>query len=318
MTAISPVKIRRTTKRTRRAGLIFFLLLLSGSVFAATAPPAVSGSSKAARISLFPSFRGAVPVLVYHRLADGRGAYSVAPAAFTAQLQWLHQAGFETITLERYVAFMRGKKVALPRRPILITFDDGYVAAWEHADRVLAHYGWSAAMYVPTGAVGRPGHLSWGQLRQMEDSGRWHVDEHAGEGHVLVPVNAAGRRGPFYANELWENGRQEPFRQYKQRVTGDIERGAALLDGQLPATSHDTFAVPYGNYGQYRSNDARIEPWLIEYLKAHFAVTFVQRDHSFTRPGQRFANRIPVGSRCDTTTLEMRLLDGIKRLKRQR
>ena len=210
---------------------------------------------------------------------------------------------------------MRGEKIVLPLRPILITFDDGYVSSWRNADRPLARYGWSAAMYMPTGVVGKYGRLTWQQLRQMDASGRWHVDEHAGEGHVLVAVDAAGRHGPFYANELWIDGRRESFAHYKRRVAGDIENGGALLARHLPGNSHDTFAVPYGNYGQRGSNDPRIEPWLAAYLQARFAVSFVQHDHSFTSPGQGIANRIAVGSRCSPQTLEMRLLRGLEQLK---
>jgi biofilm PGA synthesis lipoprotein PgaB len=55
------------------------------------------------------------------------------------------------------VRFIQGESVELPPRPILITFDDGYVYQWENADQVLARYGWSAALYVPTAFVGRPG-----------------------------------------------------------------------------------------------------------------------------------------------------------------
>jgi peptidoglycan/xylan/chitin deacetylase (PgdA/CDA1 family) len=263
-----------------------------------------------------PSLDRVVPVLLYHRLLDRHDGYSVGPAAFDAQLQRLHELGFKAITLDRYVAFMRGENVDLPRRPILITFDDGYISAWTTADKALARYGYTAAMYVSTGSIGRPGHLTWGQLKQMQASGRWRIDEHAGNGHVLVTIDAAGRRGPFYANELWARGRRESFAHYRRRVAADIERGATLLARHLPdGSSYDTFAVPYGNHGQYQSNDQRIEPWLRRHLNARFAVTFVQHDHSFTRPGQRFANRLTVGSRWDADTLEMRLLQGLEQLK---
>jgi hypothetical protein len=53
---------------------------------------------------------------------------------------------------------------------------------------VLARFRWKAAIYIPTAAIGTPGRLSWAQLREMQASGRWRADEHAGEGHVLVTV----------------------------------------------------------------------------------------------------------------------------------
>ena len=152
----------------------------------------------------------------------------------------------------------------------------------------------------------------------MESSGRWQVGVHAGDGHVLIRVDAGGRAGPFYANELWAHGQRESFAAYKRRVANDLKLGATLLARNLPGKSHDTFAVPFGNYGQYGSISRRIEPWFVRYLKRHFAVSFVQHDHSFTREGQRFGNRIAVGSRCDAHTLEMRLRQGLEQLEKSR
>ncbi len=283
--------------------------LLVGGVFA-SGVFASSAAGRRARPGLFPTLQGAVPVLLYHRLTPGHNGYSVAPAAFDADMQRLHMLGFEAITLDQYVRFMRGEKVNLPPRPILITFDDAYVSSWENADPVLAQYGWSAAMYVPTGVVGRPGHLTWEQLRQMEASGRWQIDEHAGDGHVLVTVNAKGDQGPFYANELWENGGLETFDHYKLRVSNDIVHGAAMLTHFLPGWTPGTFAVPFDNYGENGSNDPRIEPWFSNYLKTHFAVVFVQKDDSFTTPATSFANRITVSSGWDADALEAHLLQG--------
>jgi hypothetical protein len=244
-----------------------------------------------------------VPVLLYHR---------VAATSFEEQMSRLRERGFEPITLEQYVRFVRGETVRLPRRPILITFDDGYASAWRSADTVLARYGWSAVMYVPTGLLGRRGHLTWRDLRQMHASGRWNVGEHGGDGHVLITADRAGRRLPFYAAKLWSNGTTESFADYKRRVIGDVVRGGALLAGNLTGWSpHVSFAVPFNNYGQNGSNDRRIAAWLSRWLKKRFAVVFVQRDDSFTRPGVAFANRIAVGSRWDADALESHLRRGL-------
>ncbi|HTZ04704.1 MAG TPA: polysaccharide deacetylase family protein [Gaiellaceae bacterium] len=257
-------------------------------------------------------------MLLYHRIGPS-GSYTVAPGTFDAEMQRLHDLGFQAITLDQYVRFVRGDAVDLPERPILITFDDGYASAWDNADPVLARYGWSAAMYIPTAAVGTPAHLTWEQLRQMQSSGRWQIDEHAGDGHVLVTADAAGRRLPFYAAELWSDGRKETFAHYKERVSGDIKHGLAMLAQNLPGwTSHGSFAVPFNNYGQNGSNDPQIEPWLSGFLKAQFTVLFVQRDDGFTTPDPGFANRITVSSKWSADDLEANLVQGLDALARRR
>jgi hypothetical protein len=142
----------------------------------------------------------------------------------------------------------------------------------------------------------------------MQGSGRWQLDEHAGDGHILVTVDAAGRSGPFYANELRDTSGQETFAKYKLRVSNDIESGADLLAHFVPGwRSHGTFAVPYNNYGQKDSNDPRIEGWLSSYLRTNFTVVFVQGKGGFTTPGRVFANRISVPSVFDADALETHL-----------
>ena len=269
--------------------------------------------------SLFPRFRGGVPILLYHRLGPSAGAYSVTPADFAAQMQRLHSLGFEAISLDQYVRFVQGKPVDLPPRPVLITFDDGFLSSFEVADPILARYGWNAAVFVITGVVGSPGRLSWADLQHMQATGRWQIDEHAGFGHVDVTVDAAGDRGAFYANEIWAHGAQESFGHYKRRVSGDIELGQRMLAHHIPGwRSHGTFAVPFDNYGQHGSNDPRIAPWLGRFLKTHFAASFLQQGDGFSTPGPGFENRIYVPGGWDASSLAAHLLAGRAHLQKRR
>jgi peptidoglycan/xylan/chitin deacetylase (PgdA/CDA1 family) len=307
---------------------VFVPLLLATSVILAViydravldiAGPVARAADRSDARALFPPFDSAVPVLLYHRLTPSTNGYGVAPADFEAQMQRLHELGFQAITLDEYARFVRGDAVDLPPRPILITFDDGYLSSLTVADPVFARYGWSAAIYIPTGAVGRPGRLTWGQLRRMQASGRWQIDEHAGDGHVLVRVDASGRRLPFYSSKMWVNGAQESFARYRQRVRNDIERGRAALARNIPGwTSHGTFAVPFNSYGQHGSNDPRIEAWLTTYLQARFTAVLVQRDDSFVTPGAGLENRIHVPGSWTPDVLQVRLVDGRDRLMRDR
>lgn len=266
--------------------------------------------------TLFPRFRGGVPVLLYHRLVHSTNGYGVAPADFAAQMQRLHVLGFQAISLDQYARFVRGKPADLPRRPILITFDDGYVSSFKVADPILAAYGWNATIYIPTGAIGIPGRLSWAQLQHMQATGHWQIDEHAGDGHVDVTVDSAGRRGPFYANEIWANGTQESFQHYKLRVSHDIELGQRVLARHIPGwTSHGTFAVPFNNYGQHGSNDPRIAPWMSRFLKTHFAASLVQEGDGFSSRGPGIQNRIYVPGGWNASSLVAHLLAGRAHLR---
>ena len=157
--------------------------------------------------------------------------------------------------------FLQGNTVNLPQRPILITFDDGRLDSYRGADRILAEYGFKATMFVIAGFVEESNsfYLSWDELRRMAASRRWDLQEHAGVGHVNVRYDAAGHEGPAYAFRQYQPGRGlESFEEYKRRVEQDILWAKRTMSEQLSGFSPLTFAVPFGSYGQDRTNDARI------------------------------------------------------------
>ena len=127
----------------------------------------------------------AVPALSYHKIdeippsAHFRCNY-VRPEAFAAQLRWLRRAGFETISLAAYAGYRKGT-TALPARPIMITFDDGYASNHSIAVPLLERYGFRATFFVVTDYIGATNSwdadetqeplLSHRQLREMHAAG---------------------------------------------------------------------------------------------------------------------------------------------------
>ena len=80
-----------------------------------------------------------VPILMYHYISDPppgsdryRLALSVTPANFDAQMAFLKQAGYHAITLYDLHAYLV-QGTALPDKPIVLTFDDGYADAFTQA-----------------------------------------------------------------------------------------------------------------------------------------------------------------------------------------
>ena len=51
----------------------------------------------------------------------------------------LDHAGYETITLEKFVRFVKREDVSLPPRPLLLTFDGGRRASWTGPTRSSAN-----------------------------------------------------------------------------------------------------------------------------------------------------------------------------------
>ncbi len=100
-----------------------------------------------------------LPILVYHKIDRiPRGARFpknyVTPEQFDAQLAFLARRGYRTISFTDYLAYRRGDD-RLPRRPILITFDDGYRSTREIALPLLAQRGFTATIFLVASFMGK-------------------------------------------------------------------------------------------------------------------------------------------------------------------
>jgi peptidoglycan/xylan/chitin deacetylase (PgdA/CDA1 family) len=118
-----------------------------------------------------------VPILMYHRVdvvtpstPEITRRLTVDPAVFAHQMRWLRRHGYHTIAQRQlFDALMCGR--ALPRKPILITFDDGYRDILTKASPVLARLGMRATAYVISGRISKPTFLRWRQLPRLEACG---------------------------------------------------------------------------------------------------------------------------------------------------
>jgi peptidoglycan/xylan/chitin deacetylase (PgdA/CDA1 family) len=209
--------------------------------------------------------------------------------------------GFHAISIAEYARFAGGDLAGLPDRPILITFDDGRLDSYQGADPILARYGMRATMFVITSAAvaTRPGYLTWPQLRGMASSGRWDVQEHAHAGHARITTGPGRRTGPYYANLIYRNGARETFTAFKRRVTADVLTGRRLMATEIPGFEPLTFAVPFGDYGQHRTNYAPIPAWESGWLRRTFRAFFVQDRRVYNLPGKALGQRY--GVRAGTT-----------------
>lgn len=120
-----------------------------------------------------------LPILMYHRIDALKSTLptttrrlTVAPEAFRRQMHWLVQRGFTTVTQRQLLEALRGER-PLPRKPVMITFDDGYRDVFANAAPILQRLGLRATAYVITDRIsnGDPSFLTWGRLRALEALG---------------------------------------------------------------------------------------------------------------------------------------------------
>ena len=107
---------------------------------------------------LIPETKG-IPVLMYHKIdLTVRDMLTVSMAQFESHLKYLQEFGYQSITTKELLDFWENKTI-LPKNPVLITFDDGYVNNLELAYPLLQKYNMTATIFLPTFYLG--GTSSW-------------------------------------------------------------------------------------------------------------------------------------------------------------
>src|SRR5690606_7189850 len=89
-----------------------------------------------------------VPVLMYHHVSPGDGMITVSPVNFEQHLLWLKRRGYSSLTSSQFADHLSGQPV--PRKSVLITFDDGYLDNWVYAYPLLKKYGFTAMVFLVT------------------------------------------------------------------------------------------------------------------------------------------------------------------------
>ncbi|HBC0990033.1 TPA: polysaccharide deacetylase family protein, partial [Escherichia coli] len=79
-----------------------------------------------------------LPVLMYHHVGNKPGLVTLSPGTFRAQMKWLAESGWKTVTAAEVEAFYRGEK--LPRKSVMLTFDDGWLDNWLRVFPVLQEF----------------------------------------------------------------------------------------------------------------------------------------------------------------------------------
>jgi peptidoglycan/xylan/chitin deacetylase (PgdA/CDA1 family) len=120
-----------------------------------------------------------IPVLTYHHIdtvppdqvkdpiAIG---LRVSPKIFDEQMNLLKSKGYTTLNLDDYWKVI-SRQIDKPAKPILLTFDDGFIDNYTNAFPILKKYGFKGNFAVITAVVGQGEYASWDQLQQMKQAG---------------------------------------------------------------------------------------------------------------------------------------------------
>lgn len=184
-----------------------------------------------------------LPVLMYHHLVpDGQDCndMTVTAGRMEEDLQWLADHGYTTVLPRELIA-----GDPLPKKPVLITFDDGYTSNYDLLFPLLQKYQAKAAIALIAGMQDNrwaTQFMRWDQCREMAASPLVEFGS-----HTYLLHNMDERNGLFTPGGI--NGIQrkpeETDEEFEKRVLDDIRLSVERISEEL-GTSVDFFAYPYG------------------------------------------------------------------------
>jgi peptidoglycan/xylan/chitin deacetylase (PgdA/CDA1 family) len=174
-----------------------------------------------------PSGFQLIPIFVYHNIGpQAKGRLVIAAKAFEEQMRYLKSQGYRVVSLREFYKFISLER-QLPRKTVVLTFDDGYQAFLEYAYPLLKELGFTATLFVYTDYVGAGRNaLNWDDLKKLDAAG-FEVEAHSKSHSDL-------RRNP-----------DESERDYARRMQAELEQPLSLFKRHLGRASQ-ILAYPYG------------------------------------------------------------------------
>ena len=179
------------------------------------------------------------PILMYHKVGAPVACkadtfLNVLEKSFARQMRLLKRLGYTGVTFAEAAERVAGSR-PLPKRPVCVTFDDGYVNVADFAAPILAGHGWPATVFVPTAYVG--GNNAWDEA----------------SGYPLLPIMDWPRLKALQdvGWELAGHTRTHP----RLETLDDVAARREIEDGRADLVSHldspaRTFCYPFGSFNE--------------------------------------------------------------------
>jgi peptidoglycan/xylan/chitin deacetylase (PgdA/CDA1 family) len=205
-----------------------------------------------------------IPVLMYHHVNPEGDFINVRPQLFESHIKYLKEGGYTALDTADFLAILNRTRIP-PDKPVVITFDDGWLDNWLFAYPILEKYGMKAVIFVITSLIhekgrrirsdeghvnGLPSHkecrqliesgsarevmLSWEEIQEMEKSGLIDIQSHT------------------HTHRRWD----KLYLDHEERMkvlSGDLQISKDVIEKKLRKQCH-SLCWPWGKY-----NDEYIE-----------------------------------------------------------
>lgn len=133
-----------------------------------------------------------VPVLLYHRVGTEKDDLTIPVSRFQADMDFLVSEGYHSLSLDEIKQHVKDPLQGLPEKPVIISFDDGYLDNYTNAFPVLQQHGLKGVFFIITGMMGQQDRMTPDQIREMQAAGMSfgsHTVTHRSLGNLSAAEN---------------------------------------------------------------------------------------------------------------------------------
>jgi len=147
-----------------------------------------------------------LPIIMYHSILNDpkkRDVYVTMVNSFKNDLKYLKDNGFETVLVQDLIDYVNGVGT-LPQKPVMITFDDGHYNNLHYVLPILEEMDMKAVIsivgkYADAFSINPDpnpnyAYLSWNEIKQLKDSGRFEVQNHSYSMHTIGDRRGSQRK----------------------------------------------------------------------------------------------------------------------------
>lgn len=186
-----------------------------------------------------------LPIIMYHHiLKDSKkwGKYVISPNEFEDDVIYLKKEGYSTVVMKDLIDFVYNKK-NLPLKPIMLTFDDGYLSNYDYILPILEKHDCKAVISVVGEFIESNtadcvsstaySYMNWDQVNELVHSPYIEIQNHSYYMHKITNRKGAAKK------------RGESYEQYKKALNNDIGKLQILIE-EKTGYKPTTFTYPYG------------------------------------------------------------------------
>lgn len=194
-----------------------------------------------------------LPVIMYHSLyAETPSEYAVTPEQLESDLKWLKEKGYTTVTAEQVIAYTRNQG-NLPKKPVMITLDDGFYNNLSVLVPLLEKYDMTAVVsavgrYIDCNAVKDPhnpkySYLTWEDIKLLIESGRIEIGNHTYNMHSLYDGRIGCSRNKGESEEDYRNALSEDIQLLQQKFRENAGFSPVIFTYPFGSVSRESIPV---------------------------------------------------------------------------